>query len=300
MGTLRTYRNALTLIELLVVIAIIGILVSLLLPAIQRVRAAADRAACSNHLKQLGLALHQYHDTMQAFPTNGGWDGQQHLRDINGQWFLPTTYNKETELTYRWGIADRNRGGADQTGSWLFTILPWIELDSVQNNYAQDATVRLFRCPSRPAIEAYIPVDEDIKGQYQAGGLKWYPTDYAGNHFILAPRPKTVPMAALLKGNSNMLLVGEKAIDPLLRKYQSWFWDEPYFLGGSHGTTRMGARLIPDAPESRFKHNWGSAHQSGVQFVYADGSVRHHSYDTNRLVILAALFLDERTFEEGL
>src|SRR5687768_12080686 len=141
-------RKAFTLVELLVVIAIIGILVALLLPAIQSAREASRRTTCSNHLRQLALAFHTHHSAHRFFPSAGGPDWQWHMTYKNG----------------RPAVAPLQHGG------WGFQILPYIESDAVwrggdgktdmeKSILAISTPDPLFFCPTRRAPEVIVAQD---------------------------------------------------------------------------------------------------------------------------------------------
>ena len=282
-------RPAFTLIELLVVIGIIGVLVGLLLPAVQKARDAAARLTCGNNLKQIGLALTMHHDSRQVFPSNGGWDSKQTIPDSSGMPFTPQTFDKEVNTLFHWGVGDARLSPADQTGSWAFAILPYLEQEAIFKTRDKSAPVPGYSCPSRRPNLAITPIGEDEFGRYVAGGWTWAKIDYAANLHAFENRPKVFGLNRFRDGSSNTILVGEKAVDPTVQRTSNWYWDEPYFLGGSKGTTRGGVALYQDAPGIAYKDSWGSPHLGGVQFVYADGSVHTLSYQTEWEVVLALL-----------
>ncbi len=142
-------RRAFTLIELLVVIAIIGILIALLLPAVQQIRAAAASLQCKNNLKQIGLALHSYHDSNNQFPSG--------YVDFNTN---PTS-TPDNDLGPGWG--------------WAAFLLPYVEQGTVYNqiNFSQGVgigsnvavcqlSLKVFQCPSDPNQQAFPVYDSNF------------------------------------------------------------------------------------------------------------------------------------------
>lgn len=197
-------RTAFTLVELLVVIAIIGILVALLLPAVQAAREAARRISCQNNLKQIGIALHNYHDTHNTFPAGMIFD--DHRR-------APSSPNYRT--------------------NWVIAILPFFEQQTLATKYnvrvpvshPDNADVRSTRIPSL-LCPSDSGRDTPFAGTINGEGGNWARGNYAGNgDNIRADRTTTdpnrmgvlrknywTPMAEIVDGTSNTILVAEVRI----------------------------------------------------------------------------------------
>jgi prepilin-type N-terminal cleavage/methylation domain-containing protein len=290
----RIRRRAFTLIELLVVISIIAVLIGLLIPAVQKIREAALRTRCINNLKQIGTALHQFHDTNGVFPSNGGWDDKQTIAAADGSQFTPQTFDYTTGQTYRWGAGDPKLKPKDQTGSWGYSILPQIEQGAVFQQQSWASPITVYICPARRLAEAKLVMDDQF-GRYQSGGLVWGGrTDYAVNLVAFANRPTVYSTAKFTDGLSSTIFAGEKAFD-IVAQADSWYWDEPVYLGGSKGTSRGDIGLVRDTPgmsHEAFKDHWGSAHPSGVNFLYGDSSVHMVSFDVDISKIAALLTPD--------
>jgi prepilin-type N-terminal cleavage/methylation domain-containing protein len=266
-------RKAFTLIELLVVIAIIGLLMALLLPAIQRAREAANRMRCSSNLTQIALAFHNFHNDHNYFPTAGASSGSS-----TSAWTLtePSKSNSQIEP------------GRRQQLGWGFQILPYIELGTTYNNWlsspATDIPVPLYYCPSRRQPELY-------------GGMAQ--TDYAGNggnnvnpgtderemDGMLKPsfsgttyfRPINM-MSDVPDGLSNTLLAAEKQVNRKdIESNPSPIWDRGYWPGYNHSTIRWGTQVpTPDTLKGGSANStaFGSSHFGSINAVMGDRSVR--------------------------
>ncbi len=288
---------AFTLIELLVVIFIIAILISLLVPAVQQVKAAAGQVSCANNLKQIGLGLLQFHDTFKTFPSNGGWDDKQTIAAADGSMFTPYTFDFTTNLGFHFGVGEPDKSPQDQTGSWAFSILPYVDQENMWRQKDWQAGAAVFICPARRAADAMPSVPGDQYGNYETGGWLWTRTDYGAScavsdaewsEYAFANRPKCRNLNQFPDGASNTILVGEKAYDVFVQK-DNWYYDESLFTGGSKGTSRQGTALQPDGADINYKDNWGSAHTAGVQFLFGDGAVHLLSFDIDTDILIGLM-----------
>ncbi len=236
-------RHGFTLIELLVVIAIIAVLIGLLLPAVQKVRAAAARISCQNNLKQMALAAQTYHD------ANG---------------FLPDPGN---------GNPIAGVGGMAQTGSWCFQILPYIEQSSIFNSGNLTTPVKVLLDPGR-GRDPTVPLDTAHGGVYTG----YIITDFSINVIPFGGGTngdvRFIPITRITDGTSNTIFIGEKSVDPDRYTSDGGNWDEPAYFGQWGGCERGGTLILQDTPGVNYQDNWGSPYDAGCPFAMYDGSVR--------------------------
>jgi prepilin-type N-terminal cleavage/methylation domain-containing protein len=312
----RRKRFGFTLVELLVVIAIIGVLVALLLPAIQSAREAARRAECSNNLKQIGLAFHNFQDTYGNLP-GGGRDGH-HKSDA-------MDFCCRSKTVYGW--------------NWTYHILPFMEQTAIYDlgstaadpasgstayNNTEDLPAREYvktlYCPSRrspvPHSNFYRCDYAGNAGERRAsGGFR-----DAGNRgergVVRLTGSSPLRIERILDGSSTTLMVSEKALHPKAfgadggdnERWTNAGWDEDVVRFGAHANG-AGIPPIPDL-DAPFPSAWtvvpgmpgnwgqwhpffGSSHPAGINGVMADGAVRMFAFSIDRDVFRRITLVDD-------
>jgi prepilin-type N-terminal cleavage/methylation domain-containing protein len=301
-------RRGFTLIELLVVIAIIGILIALLLPAVQKVREAANRTKCANSMKQMGLAMHNYHDVNGSLPP--GLDPNQ-----------PANTGGPTNYYFYW--------------SWMARLLPYIEQDNLwrqadnyartvhsnpwdgslpgqpQGNPALRTPLTVWQCPSdtRTLSASYVSgkganLDVAFTEYLGVSGLQQHPkiSDYEGVFFPTSH----VKFADISDGLSNTLAVGERP--PSADLIYGWWFAGAGQGGGTTGSsdvvlgineTNTSYNRCPGYGNDNYHYQFGpgdvddkcaqfhfwSLHPGGAHFLLADGSTQFYSYSIDKVVL---------------
>jgi prepilin-type N-terminal cleavage/methylation domain-containing protein/prepilin-type processing-associated H-X9-DG protein len=314
--TVRRRSAGFTLIELLVVIAIIAVLIGLLLPAVQKVREAGQRAKCQNNLKQLGLALHTYHEAVGTLPygrptrTDGSVAGAGNATNTGGSPY-PTT--------------------VESFGSWEVRVLPYIEQTARQQlvvgltnatAYAagraaiRKVPVSIFQCPSDPNSSQPFDTGSDpiYPSNYLAvcGNDDWFEAGGWGSNatngvfpvysWLRSSTRKPIRLTDIGDGTSNSVALGERPIHLPLQ----WGWiyatdfdtmmavpsnDDVYGQAsdGNSPPCPRPSHYRDDTVNGRCAHtHYWSLHTGGANWALADGSVRFIPYSGASMLVQMA------------
>ena len=260
-------RSGFTLIELLVVIAIIGILVALLLPAVQAARESARRTQCKNHLKQIGVALHQYHDRSQHFPPG----------------YLTAVAQDNSDLGPGWGWASFLLADLEELN--LQSEIRWgVDIADPRNLSARVARLPVFLCPSDPAPPSFTVDATSTRvayGNYLAVNGNLGVSDAAATNDGAFLRNSWFRMADIVDGLSCTLFVAERS---QRMSYTTWVGavtggDVPSRLDPASVESAAALVLghcgphVPNNPDVTDADAFSSSHPSSVHFLYGDGSV---------------------------
>ena len=290
-------RWAVTLVELLVVVAIIGLLIGLLLPAVQKVREAAARLTCANHLKQAGLALHQFAADRGAFPpgaVSGPFPEAGVATDaVHGCWpfLLPFLDQPALSRAYRWDVDFFDR--ANQPA--VATQLKVLQCPAAEPDRVVDAGHRggAFANGGRGACTDYGPVQGVGPGLTVLGLI-----DLAANYDGALPENIMTRLADITDGTSNTLLVAEDTGRP-----QLWQAGRPvpeaFAFGGPWASNANAVVIRGSSADGGTVHGpCGinctndrqpySFHPGGANVLFADGSVHFLSAAID-IRVLAAL-----------
>ena len=250
-------RRGFTLIELLVVIAIIAILIALLLPAVQQAREAARRTTCKDNMHNIGIALHNYHETHSTFPP-----GNVQTRSFGWGWsafILP--FMEQTPMYSRLGVGTRR-------------------MSTTANSLTQTA-IAIYHCPTDTGENIVLARNRHGKMNYRGvwgvsnnGGSQ----SNNGNGSLYAN--SSVRFRDITDGSANTIMVGECRADP---PYTGAIW-AGVFRNGAFGSQYYS---VPTSAFSSFKINgtgrfsFSSRHTGGAHFLLGDGKVRFISENIN-------------------
>jgi prepilin-type N-terminal cleavage/methylation domain-containing protein/prepilin-type processing-associated H-X9-DG protein len=282
MTVMRGSRRGFTLVELLVVIAIIGVLVSLLLPAVQAAREAARRMQCGNNLKQIALAVHNYHDTHRVFPSSGNHrDAARGLTPTNGfSWLakaLPFLEQQNLHNQLNFNLPMDSGSPTDITTNWgvIQTVVPTFLCPSDPTRAVRNDLARWWSWPATPSPTAW-PVSGGGPAAvttYMGNQGDWFDTVPPDAPFERSP-DVSVGFRDVLDGTANVILLMERS--PSWSPWCAWaagngVWAlTRYPINSPRRTWPM-----PNSVEQGgVKYASISLHPGGIQVAMVDGSVQ--------------------------